>query len=152
MDAEPKNYEVAYLISPEIAEDAVFGEAGKITSFIQDAHGMIGRIEEPKKRKLAYPINEFRSAYFGWTTLTIAAEHLSEIEKRLNGEKSIIRYLVVEREVRPVRAVRSPRLPRRAPAPYLRQPVAPFVPQAPKEEDKAKLEELDKQLEEILGK
>lgn len=151
MDSEQRNYEVAYLISPEIAEDAVFGEAGKITGFIQDARGMIGRIDEPKKRKLAYPINEFKSAYFGWTTLTVAPDHLKEIEKRLKAEKSIIRFLIVERVARPVRAARPMRLVRRAPTPYLK-PVTPFAPQAPKEEDKAKIAELDKQLEEILGK
>lgn len=156
-DAEAKNYEIAYLINPDIPEDGVFGEAGKITGFIQDAHGVVGRIEEPKKRKLAYPIRKRTSAYFGWTTFTVAPEKIAEIEKRLKLEKDILRSLNVEEVKRPAYEFRARprelagRSVRRAPA-ARRDTVEPFVPQAPKEEDRAKIEELDKRLEEILGK
>ena len=152
MADEVKNYEIAYLISPDIPEDEGFGVAGKITGFIQDSRGLVGRIEEPKKRKLAYPMEKFLNAYFGWTTFTIAAEQIAEVEKRLKAEKGLVRYLISEEVKRPAFEFR-PR-PRREP-----RPVSPplgeikaFTPAAPKEEDKAKIEELDKQLEEILGK
>ena len=155
-DAEAKTYEVAYLINPDIAEDAVFGEAGKITGAIQDMHGLVGRIEEPKKRKLAYTIEKVRNAYFGWTTFTIAPERLPDIEKRLKAEAAIIRFLIVEEVKRPVREFRprSLRSDRRAPTPEggAGGEIKAFTPAAPKEEDKEKIEELDKQLEEILGK
>lgn len=153
MSDEVRSYEIAYLINPDIPEDEVFGQAGKITGFLQDALGVVGRIEEPKKRHLAYPIKKFRDAYFGWTTFTIAAEKIAEIETRLEPEKNLLRYLMVEEVKRPVYEFRprSPRPARRAPPPRL-EAVKPFVPAAPKEEDQAKIEELDKQLEEILGK
>ena len=153
MDSEVKNYEIAYLINPDIVEDEVFGEAGKITSFIQDMHGLVGRIGEPKKRRLAYPMEKFREAYFGWTKCTILPERIAEIEKKLRLEKNIIRYLVVEDVKRPMVEFRPRREPtlRRAPV-SPRPPVTPFVPEPPKEEDKMKIEALDKKLEEILGK
>ncbi len=153
MDAETKNYEVAYLISPEVAEEEVFGEAGKITSAIQDANGLVGHIEEPRQRRLAYPIAKKQNAYFGWTTFTMAKENLVEIEKKLKPMKQVIRYLIVEEVKRPIMPARPPR-PRRpaAPRPLERKPITPFVPAAPQEEDKARIEELDKKLEEILGK
>ncbi len=152
MDSEVKSYEIAYLINPDIPEDEVFGQAGKITGFVQDAHGLVGRIEEPKKRHLAYPIKKSKAAYFGWTTFTAAPEKTAEIEKQLKSEKNILRALIVEEVKRPVYEFR-PRLPRpvrRVPSPRL-EAVKPFVPAAPKEEDQAKIEALDKQLEEILG-
>jgi len=155
MDAAIKTYEVAYLISPEVAEDEVFGEAGKITSAIQDAHGLVGHIEEPKQQRLAYPIQKKKAAYFGWTTFTTAKENLPEIEKKLKQEKNIIRYLIVEEVKRPIAPIRParPAGPRRVPPkPIESKPITPFIPAAPKEEDKAKIEELDKKLEEILGK
>ncbi|MDP3727473.1 MAG: 30S ribosomal protein S6 [bacterium] len=153
-DVDVKTYEVAYLINPDIPEDGVFGEAGKITGAIQDAHGLVGKIEEPKRRKLAYPIEKFRNAYFGWTTFSVAPERLIDIEKRVAAEPAIIRHLIVEEVKRPVRVFR-PRLPRRDGGPRPPQDmseVKAFTPAAPKEEDKTKIEELDKQLEEILGK
>lgn len=150
MSDEIKNYEIAYLINPDIPEDEVFGEAGKITAAVQDVHGLVGRIQEPKPRKLAYPMAKHRDAYFGWTVFAVAPEKLTDIEKRIKQEKSIIRYLIVEEVRRPAYEFR-PRPPRRAPAPRL-DDVKAFTPAPPKEEDLAKIEELDKQLEEILGK
>lgn len=152
MDSEVKSYEIAYLISPDIAEDEVFGEAGKITGFIQDAHGLVGRIEEPKKRQLAYPIRKLKSGYFGWTVFSVAPEKLADIGKRVGAEKNIIRFLVVEEVKRPAYEPRPHRPRSERPAAPPIGDVKPFVPQAPKEEDKAKIEELDKRLEEILGK
>lgn len=159
MDTNFKNYEVAYLINSNIPEDGVFSEAGKITGFIQDAHGLVGRIEEPKARRLAYPIEKLTSAFFGWTTFAITSEKITEIEKRIRQEKNIIRHLIVEEIKRPVPkfwprprpAGGPPRAERRPSAPPL-EDVKPFTPAPPKEEDKTKIEELDKRLEEILGK
>ncbi|OHA08837.1 MAG: 30S ribosomal protein S6 [Candidatus Sungbacteria bacterium RIFCSPLOWO2_01_FULL_59_16] len=151
MAADPKNYEIAYLINPDVAEDEVFGEAGKITASIQDAHGLVGRIEEPKRRRLAYPVRKHRQAYFGWTIFTIAPERIAEIEKRVRQEPNVVRFLICEEVKRPPPRAREPRLPRRVPAPRFGE-VKPFAPAPPREEDKAKIEELDKQLEEILGK
>src|SRR3990167_8753479 len=96
MDGVTKTYEVSYLFQSDIAEDAVFGEAGKITGFIQDAHGMVGRIEEPKKRRLAYPIDKLQNAYFGYTVFTIAPERIAEISAKLKDEKSIVRHMITE--------------------------------------------------------
>jgi len=153
MDSEVKSYEIAYLIAPDIPEDEVFGEAGKITAAIQAAHGLVGKIDEPKKRRLAYPIAKHRDAYFGWTTFSVAPERIADIEKRIKAENSIIRLLIAEEVKRPVVEFRPPRprLERHVPRPRLDE-VKPFIPAAPKEEDKAKIEALDKRLEEILGK
>lgn len=154
MYTETKNYEVSYLINPDVAEDEVFGEAGKITGFIQDIHGLVGRIEEPKKRRLAYPIGDFYQAYFGWTTFTLALERLRELKGKIKQEKNIIRFAVSEEVKRPPVQTRRP-VPMRSSfdrAGVKLDDVKPFTPQAPKEEDKAKIEEMDKRLEEILGK
>lgn len=153
MDPDVKTYEIAYLINPDIPEDEVFGEAGKVTGFIQDAHGLVGRIEEPKRHKLAYPIAKFRDAYFGWTTFTVARARVADIERKVGQEKRIVRFLIVEEVKRPIREFRprSEGERRRPSAPRL-EAVKPFVPALPKEEDKTKIEELDKRLEEILGK
>lgn len=153
MDPEVKKYEIAYLINPDIPEEDVFGEAGKITAAVQEARGLVGRIEEPKKRKLAYPLDKFRNAYFGWTRFTVSPGGLAEIDKKLRQEKNVIRHLITE-EIKHPAAEFKPRSERRMPraAAHPLEEVKPFIPAAPKEEDKTKIEELDKRLEEILGK
>ncbi len=153
MDSEPKNYEIAYLISPGVAEDQVYGEAGKITGFIQECHGLVSHISEPKSRRLSYPIGKQMAAYFGWTAFTLAPGNLKDLEKKIKSEKDIIRYFITTEvkkpvgHMRPIGRVGQPRPMRESDA-----EAKPFVAQAPKEEDKVKIEELDKRLEEILGK
>lgn len=144
METQVKQYEIAYLISPKTKEEDVFGEAGKITGFIQTAvSGLIGHIAEPKQIRLAYPINKSRDAYFGWTRFTMKPEAIADFEKKLKLEKAIMRYLIVEAEEEPVRTrVMRPRIPLAIPKPSEPSPA----------EEKVNMEELDKRLEEILGK
>lgn len=155
MEQVVKSYEIAYLISTEIPEDEVFGVAGKVTGAIQDTKGLIGKIEEPKKRRLAYPIRIRRiihtHTFFGWTRFTIAPEYIKDLEKQLKLENQIMRYLIVEEVKHPVYVPRfRPDRPRSTETEGLEE-VKAFTPQAPKEEDRMKIEELDKRLEEILG-
>ena len=152
MDIEAKNYEISYLISPTVSEEGIFGVAGKITSLIQDAKGIVNKIEEPKKIKLAYPIKKQRMAYFGWTTFSMLAENLEEFKKKLRfEEKSILRFLTVFVPKRILEAKRRPYFPR--PKKELPQHVAPKSPPREFEEkEKMDITALDKKLEEILGK
>lgn len=156
MDTEQKKYEIAYLISPEVSDEEVFGEAGKITTAIQDASGLIDRIEEPKKRRLAFMIKKFRNGFFGWTTFSMAPEKLAEFKKAIDtSAKTIFRYLITETPKLRAVTQKYPRLVARpkisdAPKRYeyaIKQPVAPAGA-----EEKMNIEELDKKLEEILGK
>lgn len=159
MDGETRNYEVAYLIRQNLPEDSVVSEAGKITGIIQDAHGIIGRIEEPKSRRLAYPIAKALSAYAGCTTFTIARERVAEVRQRLATEKNLLRFLISEEVKRPAPEMRARKphygaahAPGEQTAGPAAAPAVPFTPQAPKEEDAVRIAELDKQLEEVLGK
>lgn len=144
MDIDPRQYEIASLISPETSEKEVFGVAGRITGFLQDAGAMIEKIEEPKKIRLAYPIKKFREAYFGWVTFTLDPEKLAGVEKKIKLEKQIIRFLTVLAEEEPVRQ----RTFRPQRAPESEKSASPIAPP----EKQVNIEELDRQLEEILGK
>lgn len=144
MDTDPRQYEIASLISPEASEEEVFSIAGKITNFLQDAGAIVGKIEEPKKIKLAYPIKKFREAYFGWVKFTLLPEKLAGIEKKIKLEKAIIRYLAVIAEEEPVRL--------RTFHPHRIQESGRGPSSVTPPEEKLNVEELDRRLEEILGK
>lgn len=151
MDTETKNYEIAYLIAPSASEDEVFGIAGKISSAVQEAHGAVKKIEEPKKIRLAYFIKKHLDAYFGWTTFAMHPDNLAAFEKKIKEEKGIIRFLLTLHDERighsrpqPVRLKEVARAPK--------EPMMKPAASAPKEEKPAMdIEALDKRLEEILG-
>lgn len=152
METEPKNYEIAYLISPSASENDIFAVAGNISGAVQEAHGAVKKIEEPKKIRLAYPIQKRLEGYFGWTTFSIHPDNLSLFEKKIREEKKIMRFLVVLHDERIAQARPQPiRLKEISRAPKMRA-ARPQAPIPAEEKPAMDIAALDKKLEEILGK
>ncbi|MDP3710573.1 MAG: 30S ribosomal protein S6 [bacterium] len=141
-----KNYEIAYLLPISLSEEEVLTYTHKLSSWIEDAKAVVKYSETPKKRRLAYPIRKETGAYFGWMTFSSSPSFIKSIDKNIKNDKDILRYLIVDRtgeetQVRPVYY---------APTKTTEQPAAST--QENKTDEKLDLEELDKKLEEILGK
>lgn len=145
MESEVKNYEISYLLSPQIAEEQVISYAHKVVAAIEDHKGMVKYTESPKKRMLTYLVNKEKNAYFGWITFTAAADTLRAIDKRIKGVEGLMRHLIVERNMNEIK-VRSLRLSRRQPTETKTET------ETETKEEKLDLEALDKKLEEILGR
>lgn len=144
MDVETKNYEIAYLLSLSVPENEVATYAGKITSLIGDSGGVVKFVEEPKMRRLAYPVKKEQSAYFGYTTFKTAKSSIGDFKKKLAFEPKILRFLIVEEEEK---SIPMPRIIFREPA---KKEVV--TPRETEEKEKLDIVQLDKKLEEILGK
>jgi len=146
---DTKKYEFAYILSPKVADGEALTVAGKFAKIIEDAGGMVSHQEVPKKRKLSYPIKKERMGFFGWINFSDNPEKILALEKKLKGEENILRHLVVEAVEIPLRESRpfTPRVSSRPAKLPVTQPADPG-----KEDEKLDLEELDKKLEEILGK
>ncbi len=150
MDRNQKNYELAYLVSPEFSEGDISMYAAKLTALIENAGAMLRRAETPRLRPLAYPVRKQKNAYFGWTTFAASPSSIAALEKKLRTHEGLLRHLVAEEQ-----EVKTP--PR--PFPVYTRPTAPppaSIRPAPREasippEEKLDLEALDKKLEEILG-
>lgn len=144
MDSGHHTYELAYLLPPSLSEEEVLGVSGKLSTVVEEAGGIVSYSEKPVKRKLAYLIKKEWSAYFGWIKFSGASEMVTLIEKKLQGEAHLLRHLIVlEEEKRRRRAgIFAGRRQKPKPAEAVEKPT----------ESKFDLEELDKKLEEILGK
>lgn len=142
VETEPRNYEIAYLLSPNVPEEEVLTYSSKLTALIEDNKAVVKYVETPKKRKLSFPIKKERNAYFGWATFSSSPENLKDIGNKIKVMDGLLRYLIVEKEkreplIRPMRQLRTEHT--------AAQPTG--IP-----EEKLDLEALDKKLEEILGK
>ena len=144
MNTESRNYELAYLLSPSTPEGEVLTHAGKLTTLIEDAKGVVRHVEAPKKIKLSYPVKKERNAYFGWTTFTMTPSYLADFEKKVKTQK-FLRHLTVQHE-------ETRRVPQFRPPPARPFKERPIPRESEKPEEKLDLEALDKRLEEILGK
>lgn len=159
MDSDAKNYEVSYLLSPELMEAEVLAYTGKLAGLVEELGGTIRRAEQPRKLKLAYEIKKQENAYFGWTTFRLQPQHIAEFEKRFKGHGETLRFLILEEEIEKrkpfIRSVgfrtavgSSASTP--SSAREIREPMH-HAGQAP-EDKRLDLEALDKKLEEILGR
>ena len=133
-----KLYELTYLISPDISEEELKIFQEKINSFLEEEGGKSEGLKLPIRKRLAYPIKKKNEAYLGILNFYLSPEKLEIFEKKLKKEPKILRYLLLKE-----------RLPKKIEIPRIRPKAkAPKV----KKEKKVELKEIEKKLEEILGK
>jgi ribosomal protein S6 len=137
-----KSYELNYLISPDFSEEEIIAFQEKINNWIQEEKGILGEINKPVKKILAYPIKKTVQAYLRSVNFQLNPGVLVNIEKKLKNEEKIIRYLILARKPRKVSMVKVRRTLRRLESPLIK-------PEMPKKE-KAELETIEQKLDEIL--
>jgi len=138
IEADPKLYEIGYLLTPLIPADKLDDEVNLIRSAIEKEKGLITGEEAPKSRSLAYEIKKFTTASFGWIRFMARPDALENLKKSFDGNANLLRFLILNAEKetifqKPLRAVRA----------------KSADTQTPREEIKE--EEIDKKLEEIAG-
>ena len=88
-------YEAMYVITPELEDEAVKGIIEKYTGIITANGGEIEKVDEWGRRRLAYPINDLNEGHYVLMTFAAASELPRELERNLNNDEGILRFLVV---------------------------------------------------------
>lgn len=100
-----KIYELGFLLVPELAEDEVAGEVGALKNLILDKIGGIEISSEmPKPIELAYQmdkrvggkIEHYNRAHFGWIKFELPVDNIEKLNKALEENKKIIRFIVIK--------------------------------------------------------
>ena len=99
--------------------------------------------DHPKMQKLAYPIKQNNSAYFGRIKFYAKSEMVDKIKESFEKNDKTIRFLITESSKEQSR--QTHRTTKKITKPALSTPSA-------EERKPIKLEEIDKKLEEILKK
>lgn len=97
-----RNYEVVYIISPEIEEENLEAVTEKVTQMIVDGGGQVLRLDPWGRRKLAYPIQNFREGHYVVAQIELEPAAISDLQSKLGLAEEIIRYLVVRTDERPM--------------------------------------------------
>lgn len=88
-------YELMYILSSAVSDDAVPGIATEIDQFIQAHNGQIQNQQFLGKKKLAYPIKRTRNGFYVLQTFNLEGTQLATLDNKLRSMEGIIRYLVV---------------------------------------------------------
>lgn len=152
-------YELGYHLVPTIAEENKGGEVTALKDSVEAGGGTIVSDEFPKTAQLAYKLSRmiegkkkvFTTSFFGWMRFEMAPEKCAALKDALSRNEKIIRFLLIKTEYpKMVPSRRMSFLGRGKPSVFERK--GKEVPLRKKPEQKMTEEELDKTIEELVGK
>lgn len=170
---EEKNqnlYEISFWISPDLKEKEIKDYVNQIKKIIQDFNGKIKKELNPVKKKLAYEINKKSFGYFGTIYFYLNPNDIKILDKKIKSEKNILRFLIIKISKFHLKAVESQisigqsksikktTIKEGLKQKTTKEKMVSLKPEKEKPSEKSpkkeeiKLKELDKKLEEILGK
>jgi small subunit ribosomal protein S6 len=92
-----RNYEVVFIVHPELDEQALTALVEKVKGWITDAAGTIEMAEVWGKRRMAYTIRKQRDGQYVYVVAAFAPTFVQELEHNLRFTESVMRFLVTAR-------------------------------------------------------
>lgn len=173
MIKESKQYQLTCLLSPLIDQKKIEEIGQKIKNWITEKEGLLAEPEKSLtalRKKLAYPIKKYQEAFCLNLSFLLGERSISQLNQQLNLEKDILRYFIVTKpkpKAKPIKEKIDYKMANKidqlvakeVPLSEKSTPERIFSPEKirPAQEEtkssgkKAKIEELDKKLEEILN-
>ncbi|HZJ57499.1 MAG TPA: 30S ribosomal protein S6 [Clostridia bacterium] len=88
-------YESIYILRPTMEEEAVKAMVERFSNLITAEGGEIEKIDEWGKRRLAYPIDDFREGYYVLMNFNAESQLPSELERNYKITDGVIRYIII---------------------------------------------------------
>ena len=93
-----REYELAFIITPELDEIATSEVVDKIKGWITEAGGTIEKVDALGRKKFSYMIQNLKEGqYFIFDTMLPPTE-ITPLERKLQLQEPVLRYLTVRRE------------------------------------------------------
>jgi len=93
--SESRQYELMYVISPDVGEDGVAELHTQIETIVSGLDGRITKNESWGRRRLAYEINKKREGTYVVSLIEGPGEVVKELDRKLKVLDTILRHLVV---------------------------------------------------------
>ncbi len=88
------NYELMIVLKPSFSEEELQAKIEEIKKLIVGNGGEVVKEDAWGKRVLAYPINKLKEGVYHLLNFKLAPSEVGGLEKRLNLEEDILRFLV----------------------------------------------------------
>ena len=89
------DYELIYIVSPELDDDALENRVEGINKFIAGRDGVVSDIQHWGKKRLAYPLKHFLEGSYILTRFKISPARCKELEASLKISEEILRHLLI---------------------------------------------------------
>ena len=99
-----KKYQIGIVLHPKMEEAAIKEEHDAIVELIGRFGGIVDKIDNWGRKKLAYEINKIHEGFFCFINVHADSSFAQELESRLRIRENIIRYLIIKDEsiIKPV--------------------------------------------------
>ncbi len=91
------NYEVVYILNPNLTEEATAALVEKFKALVE-SKGTLGEVNEWGKRHLAYPINDLTEGYDVLMTFSSTPDLPAELDRQLRINDNVMRSIIVDTE------------------------------------------------------
>ena len=88
------NYEVVYILDPNLNEEATAAMVSKFQTLVEQ-NGTLAEVNEWGKRRLAYPIDDMTEGYYVLMTFSSKPEFPRELDRILRITDGVMRSLIV---------------------------------------------------------
>ena len=95
-DRRLQDYELVYILIPDVADDALEARVNGISQFITSRDGVIASVDKWGKKKLAYPLKHYLEGNYILTMFKISPARLKEIEANLRISEEVLRHLLIK--------------------------------------------------------
>lgn len=89
-----KNYEIMYILMPNLEADAIKAENEALQKIITDNGGKITGVNEWGMRDLAYEIKKQTKGYYVVTEISCEPKALAEFDRIVRLDQKVMRFLV----------------------------------------------------------
>jgi small subunit ribosomal protein S6 len=90
------DYELVFIVSPEVADDALDPVINNVTQFITGKGGTVAEVARWGRKKLAYPIKHVLEGNYILIRFKLDPSANRELETNLKIAEKIIRYLLIK--------------------------------------------------------
>ncbi len=94
-DEQLRDYELALIISPEVAEEKMDATISSLSQLFTDMGGVVSDVKQQSKRRLAYPIKHFSEGNYVLARLKLKPTSCRELEAKLQISEDVLRYLLI---------------------------------------------------------
>jgi small subunit ribosomal protein S6 len=90
------DYELVYIVHPEVADDALDPVINNITQFITGKGGAVSEVVRWGRKKLAYPIKHVLEGNYILIKFKLDPSANKELENNLKISEKIMRFLLIK--------------------------------------------------------
>ncbi|HXQ95416.1 MAG TPA: 30S ribosomal protein S6 [Candidatus Acidoferrales bacterium] len=128
-----RRYELMLVLRPDLAEDRVQATLDRITRSISAAEGQLVKVSPWGRRRLAYPIGQFREGSYYIVLFDAPSPAVDEIEQGLRITEELLRHLVTRVERPAARRPEAEMEPETVPLDEEEEPLGEFIDESESE-------------------